>query len=193
MKRKCCLWAMLAMLIGMMGAGCRESNPAYLRTTDAARERHSNASADLAAPADMVSVDTESADRALPNPDNRDAEAVTDTRVADVSLDASAIPPDVSVDGTVGADSLLAASDAWIAADAVDNSPDALLVLADGAGVGLDTNVDMGVDVSASLDAEGDRNVTANPDTEGDLDVGANPDVEGDLGADVEVEVDAGV
>jgi hypothetical protein len=141
----------------------------------------------------MVSVDTESADRALPNPDNRDAEAVTDTRVADVSLDASAIPPDVSVDGTVGADSLLAASDAWIAADAVDNSPDALLVLADGAGVGLDTNVDMGVDVSASLDAEGDRNVTANPDTEGDLDVGANPDVEGDLGADVEVEVDAGV
>jgi hypothetical protein len=156
------------MLLGVTGAGCRESNPAYVRTVDAAKERHSTASADLAAPADKVSVDSEFADRALPNLDGRSAEVATDTSVADASPDESAGLPDASMDGTseAGADSLLDASDARIAGDAVDAPPG----IGDVGGAGLDTNVGQSVDVAVSMDVEGDL----------------NPDVEGDAGVDVD-------
>ena len=170
MKRKYSLCATLAMLLGMMGVGCRESNPAYMRTVDAAKERHSTASADLAAPADKVSVDTESADRALPNLDGRSAEVATDTSVADVSPDEGADLPDASADGTVGDDSLSESRDARIAGDAVDSSSDAPLGIGDVAGVGLDANLDRSVDVAVSMDVEGDL----------------NPDAEGDAGVDVD-------
>jgi hypothetical protein len=137
-----------------------------MRTVDAAKERHSTASADLAAPADKVSVDTESADRALPNLDGRSSEVATDTSVADASPDESADLPDASMDGTSEADSLLDARDARIAGDAVDAPPG----IGDVGGAGLDTNVGQSVDVAVSMDVEGDL----------------NPDVEGDVGVDVD-------
>jgi hypothetical protein len=173
LKRKyslCTTLAMLAMLVGMMGAGCRESNPAYVRTVDAARERPSATGADLAAPADRVRADAESADRALPNLDGRSAEVATDKSVADVSPDEGADLPDASADGTVGDDSLSESRDVRIAGDTVDSSSDAPLGIGDVAGAGLDTNLDRSVDVAVSMDVEGDL----------------NPDAEGDAGVDVD-------
>ena len=165
MKRKYSLWATLAILLGMTGAGCRESNPAYVRTVDAAKERPSTASPDLAAREDRVRVDTESADRASPSRDGHYADVATDKSVADVSPDEGADLPDASMDGTseAGADSLLDASDARIAGDAVDAPPG----IGDVAGAGLDTNVERSVDVAMSMDVEGDLN----PDAEGDVGV----------------------
>jgi hypothetical protein len=157
------------MLIGMTGAGCRESNPAYVRTVDAAKERPSTTSPDLAAPADKFRVDTESADRARSNLDGRQAEVATDTSVADGSPDGADLP-DASADGTVGDDSLPESRDVRIAGDAVDFSPDVPLGTGDAVGAGLDAFVDRGVDVGVSVDVEGDL----------------NPDGEGDVGADVD-------
>ena len=158
------------MLLGVTGAGCRESNPAYVRTVDAAKERHSTASADLAAPADKVSVDSEFADRALPNLDGRSAEVATDTSVADRSPDEGADLPDASADGTVGDDSLAEAWDAQIAGDAVYSPVDAPLGSGDAGGLGLDAFLGS-VDTGVSRDGEGDL----------------SPDAEGDLGADLDV------
>jgi hypothetical protein len=158
------------MLLGVTGAGCRESNPAYVRTVDAARERPSTTSPDLAAPVDKVRVDTQSADRASPSRDGHYADVATDKSVADVSPDEGADLPDASADGTVGDDSLAEASDTQVVGDAVYSPVDAPLGIGDAVGLGLDTNVDRSVDVSANLDVEGDL----------------NPDAEGDVGVDVD-------
>jgi hypothetical protein len=169
LKRKYSLCATLAMLLGVTGAGCRESNPAYVRTVDAARERPSTTSPDLAARADRVRVDTESADRALPNPDGRSAEVATDMSVADRSPDEGADLPDASADGTVGDDSLAEAWDAQIVGDAVYSPVDAPLGSGDAGGLGLDAFLGS-VDTGVSMDVEGD----------------SSPDGEGDLGADLD-------
>ena len=169
MKRKYSLCATLAMLLGVTGAGCRESNPAYVRTIDAARERPSTTSPDLAAREDRVRVDTESADRALSNPDGRSAEVATDMSVADRSPDEGADLPDASADGTVGDDSLAEAWDAQIVGDAVYSPVDAPLGSGDAGGLGLDAFLGS-VDTGVSMDGEGDL----------------NPDVEGDVGVDVD-------
>ncbi|GEM_PF-6653078 len=169
MKRKYSLWATLAILLGMTGAGCRESNPAYVRTVDAAKERPSTASPDLAAREDRVRVDTESADRASPNLDGLSAEVATDMSVADRSPDEGADLRDASADGTVGDDSLPEASDAQIAGDAVYSPLDAPLGSGDAGGLGLDAFLGS-VDTGVSMDGEGDL----------------NPDVEGDVGVDVD-------
>jgi hypothetical protein len=171
LKRKHSLCATLAMLLGVTGAGCRESNPAYVRTVDAARERPSTTSPDLAAREDRVRVDTESADRALPNPDGRSAEAATDTGVADRSPDEGAAPPDASADGTVGDDSLAEASDAQLAGDAVYSPLDAPLGSGDAGGLGLDAFLGS-VDTGASMDGEGDLNLDAEGDLGVDVDAG---------------------
>jgi hypothetical protein len=196
---------MLALFIGMTGAGCRESNPAYLRI-DAAKERPSNASPDSALPRDAVSVDTRFADRALPDLDNRLADAVTDARIADVPLDQPVDLPDASVDITVGADFPDDARDASIAGDAGAAPSDSPLVFGDGGSVGLDTKVDRGVDLGANLDTGVNLDAVSNPDVglnldlglnldvALNLDVGLNLDVEGDLDAegDLGLEGDAG-
>lgn len=157
------------MLLGVTGAGCRESNPAYVRTVDAAGERPSTTSPDLAAREDRVRVDTESADRASPNPDGLSAEVATDMSVADRSPDERADLPDASADGAVGNDSLAEASDAEIAGDAVYSPVDAPLGIGDARGLGLDAFLGS-VDTAVSIDGEGDL----------------SPDGEGDLGADLD-------
>ena len=157
------------MLLGVTGAGCRESNPAYVRTVDAARERPSTTSPDLAAREDRVRVDTESADRASPTRDGRSAEVATDMSVADRSPDEGADLPDASADGTVGDDSLAEAWDAQIVGDAVYSPVDAPLGSGDAGGLGLDAFLGS-VDTGVSMDVEGD----------------SSPDGEGDLGADLD-------
>jgi len=171
LKRKYSLCATLAMLLGVTGAGCRESNPAYVRTVDAARERPSTTSPDLAAREDRVRVDTESADRALPNPDGLSADVATDMRVADRSPDEGTDLPDASADGTVGDDSLAEASDAQIAKDAVYSPVDAPLGIGDAGSLGLDAFLGS-VDTGASMDGEGDLNLDAEGDLGVDVDAG---------------------
>ena len=115
-------------------------------------------------------MDTESADRALPNPDGLSADVATDMRVADRSPDEGADLPDASADGTVGDDSLAEAWDAQIAGDAVYSPVDAPLGIGDAGGLGLDAFLGS-VDTGVSRDGEGDL----------------SPDAEGDLGADLDV------
>jgi hypothetical protein len=160
---------MLAILLGVTGAGCRESNPAYVRTVDAARERPSTTSPDLAAREDRVRVDTESADRASPKPDGRSAEVATDMRIADRSPDGWPDLPDASADETVGDDSLPEASDAQVVGDAAYSPVDAPLGIGDAVGLGLDAFLGS-VDIGVSMDGEGDL----------------SPDGEGDVGADLD-------
>jgi hypothetical protein len=171
LKRKYSLCATLAMLLGVTGAGCRESNPAYVRTVDAARERPSTASPDLAARETRVRVDTESADHASPSLDGRYAEVATDTSIADVSPDEWPALPDASADGTVGDDSLAEAWDAQVVGDAAYSPLDAPLGIGDAGGLGLDAFLGS-VDTGVSMDVEGDVNPDAEGDVDADLDAG---------------------
>ena len=189
------LWAMLAMLIGTTGAGCRESNPAYL-SIDAGKDRPSPVSADLAGPKDKVGADNEPADRVLPDLGDRDA--VMDASVSDLPPDQWVDWADASVEGTGGADS---------PRDAGDAAGDAAVVLSDtppgpgdGGVVGLDTNpdqtvdrglkLDVGSNFDAGLDLESSLNLDAglSLDASLNLDEGLNLDAEEDLvvGGDAE-------
>jgi len=143
--------ATLAILIGLAGAGCRQSNPAYLPgrgAIDAARERHSTEGVDSPAAVDKASVDTALAD--LAGPDLGNPDQVTDTRTADASTDQQIDVADAGVDATTGPDVSRDAKDASMTGDAADVPLNPPPGLDGGAGVDGVANVDLGPDVAGA-------------------------------------------
>jgi hypothetical protein len=169
---------MLAMLIGIAGAGCRESNPAYLGVPgaiDAAKDRPSNGRPDLAAPVDRPSGDSESADLAAPDLGSHDAEVVADARGADAGRDQQAALPDAGVDRTGAPDSSPDAGEVSTVEDAAGAPPDVPPQLEeDGGGADLNVNAgrDVGVDVVFDAGVSAEAGVSADAGVSVSVDAG---------------------
>jgi hypothetical protein len=177
--RKCSLWATLAILIGIVGTGCRESNPAYL-PVDAAKDRSALGRADLAIPVDKGAADSEPADLAASDLGNPEADAGVEGRISDAARDRQADLADASVDRTGAADSSRDAGEVLTAWDAADAS--------------VDASADAPADVPAEMDDGGSGTDDASENLDADLDANTNGrDRDARVKADAGRKEDAGV